>query len=655
MFVVLFVSVLSSSNLKAETVVEIDKIIITESQKIETTIAPSSSHIIKSTSPKTESAADVISRTSGVHIRKFGGLESSTAVSIHGSSSQQVGIFLDGVPLQTASGEGVGLSQIATSSLAKIEIYKMFSPSEFGAGAIGGVINLSTQESEEGFSQRYGLSFGSFLTFESNANLSFGNKKNDFVFGIDYRRTKGNFSFTDNNGTPLNSNDDVKAERQNNASQNIHPHIKWRHRLDAKTEISLSSHLFYIDRGIPGLENFQSLTAHLTTMENLGSLGLKRKGLFNGKAKYTNTVFWRYIKSQFDDLDAEIGLGQAQDNDNKTVVFGDRFIWQTDFKKNISIIEGVEYINEWFLPKDYIATTSVGSSSKRQQLNLSLESHTELLKRKLKISTQLQNLNAFYSINDNDPSMSTPGTFISNRTENQFAGSLMVVAKPSQNLTLKSSAGRAVRLPQFMEMFGDQGYVLGNPQLTSEKSLKFDFGLNYSKEINKGVVKKLGFNTEFFETHTDDLIQFELSSGFSRASNIGKATVRGVEALINADFKKYFKWVFKYTFTWAKNTTNSGTFLVGRPVHEINSEVNFEKGSFSSSLDINFIDRQYLDNLNTQRINNRLILNYDAGYFIKEKYRLGLEVKNITDSQIVDAVGFPLPGRSYYGRFDVYF
>jgi hypothetical protein len=33
----------------------------------------------------------------------------------------------------------------------------------------------------------------------------------------------------------------------------------------------------------------------------------------------------------------------------------------------------------------------------------------------------------------------------------------------------------------------------------------------------------------------------------------------------------------------------------------------------------------------------------------------GLELKNITGTQIVDAVGFPLPGRSIFGRIDVNF
>lgn len=646
----------SPQALAQDTVVEIDKIVISESREVADKTKASTTIPLKSTAPRSDSVADVISRVSGVSIRKFGGLESSTSVSIRGSSSQQVDVFLDGVPLQTASGEGVGLGQMSTNSLAQIDIFKVFSPAEYGAGSVGGVIDLKSRPLAKGVSQHYGASFGSFLTTEANAYFSHGGEKNSVQFGLDYRRTKGNFTFTDNNGTPLNSGDDTRATRQNNEAQNIHPFFKWRHQFDLKTTLTLASHVFRIDQGIPGLENFQSQFADLSTTEVLGSLRLKRKRLFGGKVKIDNNLFWRHIQSQFTDLSAEIGLGQAQDNDNRTFLLGDRFLWQTRVSEIFNVKKGVEFIHEYFLPKDYVAANPVGSSSTRKQLNLTLEPQLILLKKRLTVSAQAQSLNAFYDINDNDPSLATPGLFASARTENEFAGSFFTATTLTKNLTVKAAVGRAVRLPKFIEMFGDQGTVLGNPQLTSEKTVKYDVGLNFVKGFERTVLKKLTLSSSWFQSWTSDLIQFELASGFSRAANIGRARIFGAELVASANFKKFFTTSANYTFTWAKDRAiNPGNFLIGVPLHAVNAQVVFAHKNMSITADANFIDHAYLDALNTQALNDRLVLNLGAGYFIKERYRVGLEAKNLTNVQVVDAVGFPLPGRAFYGRFDVYF
>ncbi len=641
-------------------VVEIDKIIITESvsttKEVPVTAQPSGSISIKSTAPKLESASDRVQQISGVHIQRYGGLDEATSISIRGSSGSQVKVLLDGVPLETASAEGIGLGHVATATLSKIEVYKSLTPSEFGVGCIGGVVNLKSREFEKGLSQRYGLGFGSFLTFDTLGELMYGGKKNDVSFGINYRRTDGDFSYLDNNGTPLNLADDQRVNRQNNEKQTIHPYLKWHHRFHDRLEMKVTQHFFRIDSGVPGLANFQSLTADKSLTEWLGSFQFDAKGFFKDRVKVSNNIFYRLIKSQFSDPNAEIGLGIAQDNDNITWIVGDRFLWQTDLSKNIIVKEGAEYTYEWFKPKDYVAANPVGSVSSRHQINVFLEPHFYFFKKKFLFSLKGQSINAFYDINNNDNSLNNAGTFTSGKTENQFAGSAAINFEPVKNLHFKASAGREVRLPQFVEMFGDQGFVLGNAQLTSEKTLKFDAGIVWLKKYKDKAVGKIHFETNYFEAHTDDLIQFEMVSGYARASNIGSALIRGFEVGISTELFKYISLSSNYTFQWAKDSAvNVGNFLVGRPKHEINAGVDFEKGIFSTGMDVNFIDDQYLDGLNTQRVDNRLVLNFDTGVLIKERYRLGFEIKNITNSQVVDAVGFPLPGRSFFGRVDVMF
>lgn len=641
-----------------EPTIVLDKIVITGFEvEEESHDGPSPDHTveIKATQSGMKSAADVVSEVPGVHIQRFGGLESATSISIRGSSHSQVKIFLDGVPLETASSEGVGLNQISSSSLGTIEVYKAFSPAELGSQALGGAVNLQSRPIEKGWHQRYGFGFGSFTTFDTLAEVTHGGRRNDFVFGMNFQRTSGDFSFLDNNGTPLNANDDQMVERQNNEQQVLHPWLKWLYRFDGRTRMTITHHFFRVDSGVPGLENFQSQTASRDLTESLTHFKFERDECFRGKIDLSNETYLRWIKSQFSDPNGEIGLGAAQDNDNTTVVFGNRLVGKTKIGENIIVKDGIEYVAEWFSPKDFAAANPVGSTSSRQQINLSVEPYWYFFDRKFLVSAQGQSLHAFYDINDDDPSLTASGTFSSTRQEHPLTGVLSLQYEPVTELLFKSSVGRSVRLPRFLEMFGDQGYVLGNPQLTSEKSIRYDFGVFWN-QVLQGAFEKIHAGTSFFDSFVNDLIQFELASGFSRASNIGEARVWGVETSVAAEFLKYFEWAQNYTFQRAKDeAVNNGNFLVGRPEHEWNTSLDFSKSGLNLGLKMNLVDNLYLDALNTKRVDQRLVLNFEAGYLFREKYHLGFSAKNLTNSQIVDAVGFPLPGRSFFGRFDVMF
>lgn len=636
-----------------DTVVEIDKIVIVapEEQK-----GVSEENVqVQSHSQSVQNIPEVIRRVAGVHISQFGGLEAATAVSIRGSTANQVNLFIDGVPLATASQQGVGLEHFFLSDFDKIQIFKGFSPVSFGAQAVGGVINLQSKKIEEGFHHRYYLGFGSFLTGQAGAELSFGSEQNQFLLQMNYLRTKGNFSFLDNNGTPLNPNDDQKIKRQNNESQTIAPALKWIHQFDDSTKLTLSQYFFRVDHGVPGLENFQSQTANRSLTEWLGQLQIEKQGLWQEKFTWQDQVYWRVIKSQFSDLGGEIGLGAGQDNDNQTLILGNRFSGLFHLQENFEITTQIESVFESFLPKDYLAIDSIGSRSKRYQLNFSTSAEWQVIPDKLTLQPQVSSINSFYNINNDDPSLNASGNFFSKRTEKTYSANLNAQYHIHPDWILQTSFGRAVRLPLFTEMFGDQGFVLGNPQLVSEKSYKGDFGVIWQKDL-QGFLEKLYANVNIFGSLVSDLIQFELANGLARAGNLGEASVYGFEVIGNIKFGQYFEWDQNYTFQRAKDQSrNPGNFLIGRPEHEYNSTFSFYQKPFYLAAHVNWIDNKYLDTLNTQRIDLRLNLGAQASYEFKEKMLFSLEVKNITDSQIVDAVGFPLPGRSVFGRVEVRF
>ena len=630
--------------------IEIDKIVV-KGQKEEASILVPADGAQTVNIPYSgtvqDSPIEYLEQNTGVHIRRFGGLEQSTSISIRGSSASQVQIYLDDIPLQTTSGQGLDLSQFEISQFSKIQVFKNYSPADLGGQAVGGGVQLQTKDIEPGFHHRYGLGFGSFQTYDVLAEQSLGKENYQILWGLDYKRTKGNFKYLDHNGTPLNATDDQIVTRQNNEKQVVHPYLKWIYDFDQNTQLKVQSHYFHIDQGVPGLSSFQSTEADLSQKEFLLGVTLKHKNEFK------NHSYLRLIQSQFSDPLGEIGVGAAQDNDNKTLLVGNRFTYSKKISDRFKTKSGFETQGEWFLPKDYASATDVGSSSKRVQMNLFVEPEWNAFDQKLNVSLHAQSLNSFYSINNNDPSFNRPGTFFESQNQNDWSLSSLVRYQLHSNLTAKASLGRFVRFPYFYELFGDQGNTVGNPQLDNEHSIKWDAGFVFQKD-QLSFLKNLKVTLDYFESYYDDLIQFEVVSGFARASNIGKAKVNGVEFSVQSRLLKFFQLAAGYTFQNAKNKAHFvGNDLVGRPRHEVNSTLSFLRKGFKASTQLNWIDHQALDSLNTQVVKNRMFVNATLSYLYKEHYRVSFEARNINNSQVVDAVGFPLPGRSFFGRLDL--
>lgn len=640
-----------------EPIVEIDKIIVTAPRTDSISETPNSpaTVAVPDSAPLSSNASELVGRVSGVHILSHGGLEAATSVSIRGSSNAQVEVYLDDIPIQTAGNEGIGLEHIAADGLARIQVYKSFAPIDLGTDAIGGVIRLESRPIAKGWHQKDDAGFGSFTTVFGTSEISHGGDNANFLFNVNYRRTSGDFKFLDDNGTPLNPNDDQTVTRQNNATQVIHPYIKWEDHLDTRTTLTLASHFFRVDSGVPGLQSFQSQTADRSLTEWMGQVKVKRTGVFHGRLWWQDVAYWRLIKSQFSDQNGEIGLGAGQDNDDHTVVLGNRmFVAWTPWDALV-VKPGADYVVESFTPRDYFAANSFGTTSTRQQFGVFIEPNASLWDGLLAIDSQLRLLNVFYKINNDDPSLAGRGTFFSNRTEHPFLGNIAAMFRVLPGFFVKASGGRAVRLPKFAELFGDQGTVLGNPQLTSEKSFKGDGGVMWKKDF-AGFIGKTHIELNYFESHVTDLIQFELANGVARANNLGKARIRGVEFNGGVKFLKHFEFTQNYTWQHAQDeATHPGNFLVGRPEHEFNTGLSFDQKPVHVATSFNFIDNQYLDSLNTQKINNRLRWDAELTYSFRKNYLVGLELKNITGTQIVDAIGFPLPGQSVFGRVEARF
>ncbi len=91
------------------------------------------------------SVADAVADLPGVNVFRYGSTGSLSSVGLRGSTSAQVLILFDGLP---AAGQQTGtldLNSIPTAGIDRIEVVEGGGSTLYGAGAVGGVINIITR------------------------------------------------------------------------------------------------------------------------------------------------------------------------------------------------------------------------------------------------------------------------------------------------------------------------------------------------------------------------------------------------------------------------------------------------------------------------------------------------------------------------------
>lgn len=609
-------------------------------------------HINVSEVPRSTTLPEVLSSQAGVHINRYGGLEDFTSISIRGSSAEEVTILLDGIPLHSAQSGQADLSPLFLELLDSIDISRGGSPLDYGLTPSAGTIALNTGKPEKGMHIGGSAGYGSFNTVKNHLYFSCGKNRWGMKAAFSIIRTDGDFTFLDDNGTPANPNDDERGTRRNNASQTLYPFVKIFYRFDEKTDLEWTNHFMRKDSGVAGLSTNQSETAALDTTTWLSSLKLKRSSFFQKNMRAEAQIYWRLTKNQYSDPQGEIGLGGVQDNDNDTSLFGHQFLvkWHpNDWNLGTGV---VLFQTERFRPEDFLANPSQGGTSVRHTFNVGVGDEIGLFQHRLTLSPNFLLSNIYNQINNNDPSFLTPATFADNQNHHVVSAKMGAKGRITSFLSITGNVGRGYRFPTFAELFGDRGGVVGNQLLDPEKSLNWDAGVLVDSPAP--LHSRFTFNTIYFEHHTTDLIQFEQNTGFARAENVGSTVTRGLEVEGGLKVSNTLALSANYTFQNSKDN-NTGLSLVGRPKHEVDARLEGSINRGSLFVSMNWSDSLFLDPLNTRVVRQRILLNSGFSFFPfkKKKWALSFEAKNMTNNQIVDVVGFPLPGRSFFGKVDV--
>jgi iron complex outermembrane receptor protein len=579
---------------------------------------------------------DILAQESGVQFRQVGGVGTLTTVTMRGGSSRQTGVYLDGILINSGGNATVDLSLFEILNLENVDIYRGASPLQLSAGSIGGAINMRTlsgQKQQSGSSVVLGG--GSFNTRRVQFAGSTSYKRWDVVAAASRVHSDNNFSFINNNGTPLNPNDDKRELRNNAAASQVSALARTGYQWNSKTRSDIMLQTSARQLGIPEWLNNKNNEASYDTE----SYELQLNNRFDGIGNWNSTLsFFQHSQdNHYLDIRSQVGLG-AQDAKTDSLTQGVKTYWEhIGDSGTFGLSTSVR--NETFNSIDTIAPNQDYEVERVTVLG-NLQFAGFFMDDKLLLTPTI---NFQYSDEDYTGSKARPDTA---RNNSNIGPQLGLRYSLNNTTQLRANVGRYYRQPAFSELFGGSGLILGNSNLKPEYGLNADIGFSYKPSDKHSV------DVTVFTNNSDDLIVLAFDSrGIGRSVNTGKTNVTGIEisntAVINRYLSARVNATYQRSYNYSPTPALNKKQLPGESALSAHASVQYKKANKRFWLETNGKSDFYYDQANLLPGKNHWLFNAGADWQYQTT-RFSFTVNNIGNDNVQDFNGFPRPGRAFY-------
>jgi len=512
--------------------------------------------------------ADVVALAPGVHVQQLGGPGAFTTIQIRGLRDEDTAVLVDGIRLRDASatqGDATGfIEDLLLTDTNRVEVVRGSGSSLYGSNAIGGVINIITDEGGGRTRGSVLLEGGSLGTMRGRAQMV-GGLMDD---RIQYSTGVSEMDVTNGVGG-------YQPFRNTSAQGRVTFHLS--------PSIQLTARLF-------GADSFLKVPGEPAVIGNPSGLGIinansatfspapndpdsTRDARFIDAALILNgqvspsidySVSYNLVSNGRRYGDGPAGVGYQPDGSTRSLYDGRIQTVDAQFHYHAGryhlLSGGYEFENENYA-SDYKDLSDPAAAS---GVNVTERSHSvfvqdqvQLLGGRLQISgafrAQFFTLNAPLFI----PSASAPyqaSGFLSPTAAYTGDGSIAYSFRKS-GTKVRAHVGRGYRAPSLYERFGAGfdpifGYsVYGDPRLTPEHSISFDTG--FDQTLLQGRLKT---SVSYFYTWLQNVIGFNTIAGndpFSRYIgylNTQGGISRGLEASASLAATRSLRVTSAYTY-----------------------------------------------------------------------------------------------------------
>lgn len=628
----------------------------------------------------TGNVTDIVTKTSGVQMRRSGAVGSQSRISLRGLEGRRIGYFKDGVAL--GNNETYDLEQIPVDFIDRVEVYKGIVPAKFGGNAMGGALNIVIREYPPTYAD-IEYKYGSFNTHDLTFTL-IGNK-NGYELGAG-----GGYTYSDNSykmELPLQKGTYITRDHDgyNKFCLGVGLTAKKRWWFD---EVEIEPLIVIENKQIQGIEyniraaekkNVLLGVSNKIEHENLfiNGLNFEMNNVFN----YANNTFVDTLSSRYGwdgtpypavtSLGGEIA-GNNIDNDVFTV------LQHTNFEYVINSYNTVNFNSQYnfarSLPEDKLQEEILGYAP---AFNSTLHTWVTGLSYEFN-SSDLKFTNAvtgrFYYYNmktKNVPDMGLT-TKVPNDVRNEkfdYGFSDAVRYKFTPKFLTKASFAYDLRLPSSDELVGDGFTVEPSEYLEPERNISINLGAMY--DVSFSGHRRLQLDANVFAMCLKNMIKLTGGALQSKYENFGKSRTLGAELDIKWDVLNWLYLWGNITYQDLRDTrkyqpgstvvnATKGERIPNIPYFFWNAGLELHRENLFGGKgqntrfysDCSFVHEYFynfeLSKYQEKRIPQSFTLNAGIEHSLcNRSIFLKLEVRNLTDEQVFTELYRPLPGRNF--------
>jgi outer membrane receptor for ferrienterochelin and colicins len=554
---------------------------------------------------------DVLKLLPGVSVATYGSMGQNASLSLRGSTSGQVLIMIDGVPINDIQLGGFDLNLIPLEDVQSIEVVRGAVSSLYGADALGGVVNIITRSTiyERPLTHiKYQKGAGDLEKIAARFARLFGQR-----FGLNLM------------GSSIKS----AGFRDNSDFEGRHMTGKLSCSLGEKGLITYRTHLYDADLGVPGMDLMPTPNARQEDQNWNQAITLQFcRGLENS---LRSIIYRNYSRQAYKNPD---------------------FFTEAKHRR---WIYGIELQNSFSFGSAHKMT--VGGEIQNRRLDSSENGCHDLYRGAMFLQEEL-------TLRSNVKFRLAGRYDYHEKFDDQFCPDLTITWLAGNHASLFTSFRRSYRTPTFNDLYWPQSNIdydldgkldygeSGNVDVKPEKAMAFQIG----GRIQAGPFTGNGC---FFRREVSDLIQWDNVDesyvyGCWMPVNKSQATIKGFEGQVTLKHLDRLQSSLTYAFLDAKDDLLDKR-LPYQPQHKIAGYVQYGMNLIQNELDvtarlgIEYIGARYADASEEQELNSNFVYNGKVTARILSNFQIYLFAENLGDEKYFLRSGYPLPGRAFYG------
>ncbi|GAB4328570.1 MAG: hypothetical protein Kow0037_03010 [Calditrichia bacterium] len=590
---------------------------------------------------RNEDFSEVLQKVAGLEVLSSSGKGGPVKVSIHGGSSNQVLVLLDGIRLNNPETGEVDLALVDLKELEKIEIVRQGNAAVFGNQAFDGVIRLYSKNENSTTNLRLNSSVGSFETAEGGIRAGAAWKTLSFKTGYRQNWSRQNYTYNYR---------DAQIERQNSWYRNATAFGQ----LGLATDRMQGKLLFHQRRSIRGLPS----TPFNEQIPAVPSVP------FNPRQEQIQKQLQGYIKfilNKYSLLELRAGLQQLWQNSryaddgvprklrydtdqlNRQVNGGGEL---TIFPGNEAEIKiGGEWLWEYLEQRNNLVITAIPAKNNRKSYSFYGTVNFPLLQK----YAGIEKLEAVAALRF-QKYFSEAGHWY------PYAG-LALVPSVLPSLRIFGNYAEGVRYPDFNSLFwvGD-ARAQGNPNLLPEKKKGGYLQIIY-QPLRAGLTS---IDLSAFSEKVDNLIFWHRRfDGVWEPRNEQRIKkwgwdLRLLQPIVPGKLDLSINYSRLFTRNEKEDPVINGKKLVFAPEHTWHLTLHHHSNNWNLLADFRQVSEKetVISNSEGTQIPAFKVLDFSINrlFHLTEKLEaeLGLQIKNLTNEDYQLLLGYPMPGRAFY-------